>query len=227
MLPGVTPNLARAIEHTLLSPAALREDVERLAVEAIEHGFHGVCVNTLHVALAARALAGSGVAVVAVAGFPLGGSVAGAVAHEAGLAATDGASEVDIVLPLTFALARDFRGVRDHVAQVRAALPGRTLKLILETGSLPDALWADVCEAALDAGVDFLKTSTGFGPRGATVADVLRLRELARGRARIKASGGIRTRAFALELLEAGAERLGTSSGLELVGARAAAGAGY
>jgi len=219
----VTPaDLARRIEHTLLRAEATEADVLRLCDEARAHGFHAVCVNACRVALAAEALAGSGVAVCAVAGFPLGATTTATKAAEAAGAVRDGASEVDVVVNLGWLLDGRQGDVAAEVAAVRAAIeavrPDALLKAILETALLPNALKAAAAEAAVRGGAAFVKTSTGMHRAGgATEADVRLLRDAVAGRAGIKASGGIADASFALALVVAGADRLGSSAGPALI----------
>jgi len=209
--------LGRAIEHTLLRASATPADVEQLAREAIEHDFWGVCVNPLHAARARSLLRGSPVRVVCPVGFPLGASVPEVVAREAERALADGADEIDMVIPLGLALGGELDAVTGAVATVRRAVGKQVLKAILETGFFGRSALEAVARAALAGGPDFLKTSTGFGPRGATVEDVELLVRWCSARARVKASGGIRTTREAKALLAAGATRLGTSAGVAIV----------
>jgi deoxyribose-phosphate aldolase len=205
--------LAPLVEHTLLRPEATPDQVDRLCDEAVLHGFFGICVAPLYVARAARRLDGSAPVVVTVVGFPLGASVPAVTAAEAHRAAADGAAELDLVIPIGLALAGDLDAVRRTVAEVREAIPDRVLKVILETGHFAPAALRALARAVLAAGPDLLKTSTGFGPRGASVEDVALLAACGEGRVGVKASGGIRTLALARALVDAGATRLGTSSG--------------
>lgn len=209
--------LADTIEHTLLRSTATPEQIELLCSEALEHGFYGVCVHPIYVALARDVLSGSSVAVVTVVAFPLGCCVPAVAAKEAELGVRDGAHELDLVIPVGLALAGRLDQVRAAVQTVRDAVPNVTLKAILETGCYAPEQLREVCRYVLEARPDFLKTSTGFGPRGASVQDVQLLAECAGGRARIKASGGIRTANAALSLLAAGASRLGTSNSVAIV----------
>lgn len=209
--------LARCIEHTLLAPGVEDAAVLRLCAEAREHGFGAVMVAGVHVALCAAALAESDVAVGSVVGFPLGSATAEVKAFEAARALEAGAAEIDMVLDLG-ALRSGREGdagadVAAVAARVHAA--GGRLKVILETGLLTEPQTRLAARIAEEAGADFLKTSTGFGPRGATVEDVLLLRDAAR--LPVKAAGGIRTLGAARALLEAGAARLGSSSSVAIL----------
>lgn len=211
--------LAPFIDHTLLAPGATPADVERLCAEARAHGFASVCVNGVHVARCAAELAGSPAAVGSVVGFPLGACEPRAKVHAARLALEQGARELDMVLQIGALRARDEALVEHDVAGVVAAAraAGALVKVILETGLLtPDEIVLG-CRLAESAGADFVKTSTGFGPRGASLEDVRLMRASVGPRVRVKASGGIRTLAFARELLAAGAARLGTSASVALV----------
>lgn len=216
--------IAARIDHTLLSPAATATDVERLCREALEHGFATVCVNGAHVARCADTLRGARVGITCVVGFPLGAGDPRAKSHEARLALEAGARELDMVIALGALRAGDRAGVlRDIegvVAAARAA--GGCVKVILETGLLDADEVVLACRLAEEAGADFVKTSTGFGPRGASLEDVRRMRASVSARMGVKASGGIRTPGFARELLDAGATRLGTSASVALVRAAAA-----
>lgn len=209
--------LAKYIDHTLLKPTATPDDIARLCREADEHFFYAVCVNPAFVSTARAALGPSPVRIAAVVGFPLGANTPQVKAAEAALAVSQGASEIDMVIPIGRALAGDWEAVTADVRAVRDAVPGAVLKVILETGYLNEAQVRKAAEAALSGGADFLKTSTGFGPRGATLEDVRLLVEVAAGRAQVKAAGGIRSNEDAWKMIEAGASRLGTSSGVALV----------
>jgi deoxyribose-phosphate aldolase len=212
-------DLAPLIDHTLLRPDAGENDVRKLCAEARTHHLHSVCINPVYVALAARELAGTGVAISAVVGFPLGASLGAIKAAEAQAALADGARELDMVLDLGALKDGYFAQVSADIARVRRAAEGAVLKVILETGLLTEGEKTLAAELALGAGADFVKTSTGFLGTGATVADVALLRRVVGSDAGVKASGGIRTRDQALALVAAGASRLGTSASLTLIGA--------
>lgn len=216
MTPAPT-ELAPYIDHTLLKATATPADIEKLCAEARQHGFKAVCVNPQHVALCVSQLAGSGVLTATVCAFPLGALTPAQKAAEARLSVEAGADEVDMVIAIGAALAGDWDFVRADIRAVREATEGRTLKVILETCYLSDEQKVRAAEAAVDAGADFVKTSTGFGTGGATLADVVLLKKTVGERAQIKASGGIRTREDAEAMIAAGATRLGTSGGVGLV----------
>ncbi|OBA75305.1 deoxyribose-phosphate aldolase [Mycobacterium sp. 1554424.7] len=207
--------LAALIDHTLLKAEATRADVAALVAEAADLGVYAVCVSPSMVPAALEA-AGSGIRVAAVAGFPSGKHLPAVKAHEAALAVAAGAIEIDMVIDVGAALAGDIEAVWSDVAAVRAAAPRAVLKVIVESAVLlahgDGGTLADVCRAAEDAGADFVKTSTGFHPAGgASVDAVAVMAKTVGGRLGIKASGGIRTAADALAMLDAGATRLGLS----------------
>ncbi|OAT80427.1 deoxyribose-phosphate aldolase [Desulfotomaculum copahuensis] len=213
--------LAAMIDHTLLKPTAGTEDIRRLCIEAVRDGFAAVCVNPVHVATAARFLTGSPVAVCTVTGFPLGANTPETKAQEARQAASAGAAEVDMVLNIgalkdgdDALVEADIRGV---VAAIKAVKQDGLVKVILETGYLTEEEKVRACRLAGQAGAHFVKTSTGFGPAGATAADVALLRRSIPAAMGVKAAGGIRTIDQALAMIAAGATRLGTSSGVAIV----------
>ncbi|GLV47055.1 deoxyribose-phosphate aldolase [Thermus sp. LT1-2-5] len=210
-------DLAAHIDHTLLKPTATPEEILKVAEEALEYGFYGLCIPPSYVGFVRERYPHAPFRLVTVVGFPLGYQEKEVKALEASLAYARGAEEIDMVVHLGRALAGDLAYVEEEVRTVRQAVPRAVLKVILETGYFtPEALEA-LAEAAIRGGADFLKTSTGFGPRGASLEDVELLVRVARGRAQVKAAGGIRHRETALKLLAAGASRLGTSSGVALV----------
>lgn len=210
-------NIAKAIDHTLLKADAGSDDIRRLCNEARECGFFSVCVNSSWVPLAAGELAGSGVAVAAVTGFPLGAMSTTAKAFETELAVREGASEIDTVLHVGRLREGDHAYVlQDLQAVVRAAGPA-LVKVIFETCLLTDAQKREACAISLEAGAAFVKTSTGFNSGGATLEDVRLMVAAVNGRAKVKASGGVRDLASAKAMLDAGATRLGTSNGIAIV----------
>jgi deoxyribose-phosphate aldolase len=212
-------SLASRIEHTLLRPDAGSADIDRLCAEALEHRFAAVCVHGAWVRRCAERLSGSGIAVCAVVGFPLGAMRADVKVFEAARALEDGAREIDMVLNLGALKSGDRAQVQAEIAQLTQLChaSGARLKVILETALLSDAEKVCACGIALAAGADFVKTSTGFGGGGATVADVALLRRSVGPTMGIKASGGVRDAEFARALLAAGATRLGTSASVALV----------
>ncbi|MCY4338864.1 MAG: deoxyribose-phosphate aldolase [Gammaproteobacteria bacterium] len=210
-------DIARTIDHTLLAPEATPERVTQLCREAHEHGFYSVCIAPVFVGLAGKELAGSSVQVCTVVGFPTGMSEPEVKAYETGLALRRGADEVDMVMNIGAARAGDWQQVRLDIAQVVARAEDRPVKVILETCLLTDEEKQQACKVCVAAGAAFVKTSTGFSHGGATEADVRLMRAAVGPDLGVKASGGIRDYATACRMLEAGATRLGTSSGLKIV----------
>lgn len=205
--------LAAMVDHTLLKPEATEADVAALVAEAAELGVYAVCVSPSMVPVAVRA---GGPTVASVAGFPSGKHLSAVKAHEAEQAVASGAAEVDMVIDIGAALAGDLEAVRADIAAVRAAAPDAVLKVIVESAVLlsgtDERTLVQVCRAAEDAGADFVKTSTGFHPAGgASVRAVAVMSQTVGGRLGVKASGGIRTAAAAVAMLDAGATRLGLS----------------
>jgi len=203
--------LARLLDATLLTPWATQTEVRAMCEEACALEVTAVCVLPFHVPLAAAITAGTSVSVAAAIAFPSGGASPEAKAVEARDAASSGARELDIVLNLGAIRAGAWDVVEEEITAVRRAAPGRLTKWIVECAALSSEEIRRAVLAVLDGGGDFVKTSTGYGPGGATVSDVRLLRSLA-GPMGVKASGGIRTREFALELRNAGADRIGTSA---------------
>ena len=224
-LPAGPWDLAPLIDHTLLKPEATGVQVEVLCAEALKYGFVSVCINPMWVPLAASLLKGSPVRTCTVVGFPIGASSLRAKAHEAELAVREGAREVDMVLAIGAAKGGDWTAVRRDLEGLRAAVPAPTvLKVILETCLLTDGEKEQASILALEAGLDFVKTSTGFSTGGATEADVALMRRVVGTGMGVKASGGIRTYEGALAMVLAGATRLGLSASVAVVQGGAGAG---
>jgi deoxyribose-phosphate aldolase len=213
----VSVDLRPLIDHTLLAPDATPDRIVRLCREAIENQFATVCVNPVFASLCAKELSGSPVGVCTVVGFPLGANLTEVKVYEALRAVEAGAREIDMVLPIGLLKAGDHAAVARDIAAVVVAAEGRLVKVILETALLTREEKAIGCLLAERAGAAFVKTSTGFGPGGATVEDVRLLRASVGPAMGVKASGGIRTREQAVALVEAGATRLGTSASLAIV----------
>ncbi|MBS3900454.1 MAG: deoxyribose-phosphate aldolase [Dethiobacter sp.] len=204
-----------AIDHTLLKSDATGGEIAQLCAEAKRFSFAAVCVNPWHVANAARLLSGSGVAVAAVAGFPLGATTSTVKVFEAGEAVQNGAQEIDLVMNVAALKEGLLSLVSDEIALVRQVTAGAKLKVILETALLKNEEKRIAARLAVESGADMLKTSTGFFG-GVTEDDIRLLAEAAPGLG-IKASGGIRDAIFALRLLSVGATRLGTSSAVKII----------
>ena len=211
--------IASMIDHTLLKPEATPAQVEKLCAEAAEYHFASVCVNPVYIPLAARLLDGTGVKVCCVVGFPLGAIAPEQKAAEAASCATMGAEELVMVIHVGAAKAGDWALVQRDIAGVVKAAAGRTVKVIIETCLLTDEEKVKACEAAKAAGADFVKTSTGFSTGGATTHDIALMRKTVGPEMGVKASGGIRDYATAMAMIEAGANRIGASAGIEIVAA--------
>ena len=219
-MPDHDRELAFIIDHTCLRPDALPEEIDRLCDEALAFGFRTVCVQPCFVARAAARLAGSSVGIASVIAFPHGAAATDTKVFEVGRALADGATELDVVANLGWIRAGGSAGARltaETDAVVKAAGAGVAVKVILETALFSEAQNEAAARAVMSAAPAFLKTSTGFGPGGATLADVALLRRVAGTRAAVKASGGIRTRDQALAFRAAGADRLGASASVAIV----------
>jgi deoxyribose-phosphate aldolase len=219
--------LAQYIDHTLLAADASREQIATLCREAQEHGFYSVCVNSGQVPYAASLLQGQAVKVCAVVGFPLGAGLSDTKAFEAKQAIAAGAGEIDMVLNIGWLKDGLFEEVRDDIAAVKDACGAVPLKVIFETCLLDDAQKTRAAEICRELNVAFVKTSTGFSRSGATLEDVALMRKVVGQGVGVKASGGVRDYATALAMIEAGATRLGTSSGIAIVTGATASGSGY
>ena len=209
---------AKMIDHTLLKPEASREQVKKLCREAAEYGFHSVCVNSCYVSFCADLLKDSDVKVCTVIGFPLGAMSTAGKAAEAAAAVKDGADELDMVINVGMIKSGDWEYVRRDIEEVVKAAGSRALvKVILETCLLTEDEKRRACRVCRKAGAAFVKTSTGFSTGGATAADVRLMRAEAGDSMGVKASGGIRSLKDAEEMADAGADRIGTSSGIAIV----------
>ena len=212
-------DIAAMIDHTQLKAAATRGQIEALCQEAREHRFASVCVNPCHVARAAELLRGSGVKVCTVIGFPLGANTSEVKAFETRDAVANGAEECDMVVNIGALKDGDIELVESDIRAVVEAAGGATVKVIIETCFLTDEEKVLACQAAARAGADFVKTSTGFGGGGATPDDVALMRGAIPERMQVKAAGGVRAYEDALAMIEAGASRIGASSGVAIVAA--------
>jgi deoxyribose-phosphate aldolase len=216
---GAPPAIAGFIDHTLLQPDATRDQIERLCDEAREHGFAAVCVNPCWVGLCAARLRGCAVAVCAVVGFPFGATTADVKQYETRRVLFDGAREVDMVINIGALKSGDLRTVERDIEAVAGVChdAGALSKVILETALLTDEEKVTACTLAKAGGADFVKTSTGFGPGGATVEDVALMRRIVGPAMGIKASGGVRDLASLQSMVSAGATRIGASAGVRIV----------
>jgi deoxyribose-phosphate aldolase len=214
---GIGTDLGLRIDHTILKPEATAGDVFRVSHEAVHYGFRVVFVPACYAEVVCRALAGTGVQVGIPVGFPLGGQTTTAKVHEAVDGVSRGATILDLVINVSCLKSGDYDRVRDDIAEVVAATPDMEHKVILETCYLTREEKLIACRLALEAGAQYVKTSTGFGPGGATVEDVVLLKHAVGEKAKVKASGGIRDLKTAVAMLEAGADRIGTSAGAAIM----------
>jgi len=211
--------LAKMIDHTLIGPTATKNDVEKLCKEAEKHGFACICVNSAYVPLAMQLLRGTEVKVCSTAGFPFGATLPEVKAFEAKKAVENGASEIDMVINIGALKSRDYEMVKrdiEMVTDVKHSHNDVVVKVIIETGLLTNEEKVVACRLAKEAGADFVKTSTGF-TGGATVEDVRLMRKTVGRDMGVKAAGGIRTLKQALVMIEAGANRIGTSTGVAII----------
>jgi len=211
--------IAAAIDHTLLKPEATTDQVRKLCAEAARHHFASVCINPSYVALAAAALRDSDVPVCTVVGFPLGATPPAVKAYETRQTIEAGATEIDMVINIGALKSGDYRAVYEDIAAVvdQAHAADALVKVIIEAALLTDAEKVASCLLAVAAGADYVKTSTGFGPGGATVADVALMRRVVGPDIGVKAAGGIKTYADARAMIAAGATRIGASAGVGIV----------
>ncbi|ALD20085.1 deoxyribose-phosphate aldolase [Hymenobacter sp. DG25A] len=211
--------LAARIDHTLLRPDATQAQIAQLCAEAAQHRFASVCVPPAFVRYAVEELYGTGVPVCTVVGFPLGYQIAKVKFFEAHQALTDGAREIDVVMNIAAFKSGQLEEVEEELGQLTelCRFKNALLKVIIETALLSEEEIITACQLCAEAGVDFVKTSTGFASRGASVADIVLMRRHLPARIRIKAAGGIRTRTAALALVAAGADRLGSSNSVALL----------
>lgn len=207
--------LASMIDHTLLKPEARRSDIEELCMQTLEYGFASACVNPLWVSLASDLLRDGNPLVCSVVGFPLGASVT--MAHEAAKAVDQGAGELDMVIPVGLLKSGMTAETAEIIGEVVKASSGVPVKVILEACLLTDEEKVLACMLAMDSGASWVKTSTGFGGGGATVADVALMRSVVGDELGVKASGGIGTLEQAISMIEAGAGRLGCSRSIRII----------
>ncbi len=219
--------IASYIDHTLLNAEASKHQVRLLCDEALEHHFYSVCVNSSMITTCREVLRTTKVNICSVVGFPLGALESSIKAFETGRALNLGAHEVDMVLNIGALKSKEYSYLEKEILSVVRAAEGKIVKVILETSLLTDEEKKKACELSVNAGAHFVKTSTGFSTGGATVADIALMKSAVEGRAQVKASGGIRDFKTAAKLIEAGATRLGTSSGVSLVKGQDAASRNY
>ena len=210
-------NYNKMIDHTVLRADTPLETVKRICDEAMEYGFASVCINPCHVAYCADYLKDSNVNVCTVIGFPLGANTSAVKAFETKDAIANGADEIDMVMNIGALKDKNYDLVRDDVKAVVEAANGTLVKVILETCLLTEDEIKKACELCVEAKADYVKTSTGFSTRGATIEDVRIMKEAVHGKAKVKAAGGVRTPEDMVKIVAAGADRIGTSAGCSLV----------
>ena len=210
-------NINRYIDHTLLKADATKERIEKLCSEALEYNFKTVCVNSCWVPLCKDLLKNSEVGVCCVIGFPLGATTTKSKAFEAKEAIDLGADEIDMVINIGKLKDRDLEYVTNDIAQVKKAIGDHVLKVIIETCLLTDEEKIEACKCIKNANADFVKTSTGFSTNGATIYDVKLLKKTVGNELLVKAAGGVKTHQDLLDMIDSGADRIGTSSGVKLI----------
>ena len=210
-------NYNKMIDHTVLKADTPLETVKRICDAAMEYGFASVCINPCHVAYCADYLKDSDVNVCTVIGFPLGANTSAVKAFETKDAIANGADEIDMVMNIGALKDKNYDLVRDDVKAVVEAANGTLVKVILETCLLTEDEIKKACELCVEAKADYVKTSTGFSTRGATIEDVRIMKEAVHGKAKVKAAGGVRTPEDMVKIVAAGADRIGTSAGCSLV----------
>lgn len=220
-------NYANYIDHTLLKMDATETDITKVCQEAIDNHFFSVCVNSSYVPLVSSLLKNSGVKTCCVVGFPLGACLTEAKAYEAKISIEAGADEIDMVINVGFLKSGKKDAVKNDILAVKEACGSTLLKVILETCLLSKDEIVEVCKICAELNVDFVKTSTGFSTGGATVEDVALMRKTVGNEMGVKASGGVRSKETAQAMIEAGATRLGTSSGVAIVSGEKNTQSGY
>lgn len=207
----------KLIDHTVLKQNATLADIEKLCKEAIEFDFMSVCINPAYVSMCADLLKGSDVKVCTVIGFPLGANSTLVKVFETKDAVKNGADEIDMVINVTMLKDKQYNYVFNEIKAIKEACEGKLLKVILETCLLTDEEIVKACELSKEAGADFVKTSTGFSTAGATTHHVALMRKTVGPDIGVKASGGVRTHEDLLAMVEAGANRIGTSAGCKII----------
>jgi deoxyribose-phosphate aldolase len=209
--------LAKYFDHTILKPTAMPEDVKKICEEAKKYNFASVCINPCYVELAVKKLSGSDVMTCTVIGFPLGAETTESKASAAKKAVETGADEIDMVINIGMLKSGDFEYVKNDINSVVKASKGKTVKVIIETCYLTDEEKIRACKLSKTAGARFVKTSTGFGSGGATKEDIALMRKISGSDMKVKASGGIRDLKTALDMIEAGADRIGASASVSIL----------
>ncbi len=209
--------IAKYIDHTNLKPNAKKEDIQKLCEEAKQYGFASVCIHPFYIPLAKQLLAGTEVKVCTVIGFPLGANSGETKLTETKLAIQEGAQEIDMVINVGALVDGLYEYVRNEIEQIKNMCGNKILKVIIETSYLTNEQKIKVCELCVKANADYVKTSTGFSDKGATIEDVKLMKANIKKEMKVKASAGIRTYEDAVKMIEAGASRIGTSAGVKIV----------
>ncbi len=210
-------NINQYIDHTLLKPTALITDIEKLCNEAITHHFYAICINSCYVSYAKTFLGNSPVKIASVIGFPLGANTVKSKIFEANDCINAGATEVDMVLNIGLLKSGSYKLVEEEIFNIKKTIGSNTLKVIFENCFLTNDEKITACKIGLNAGADFIKTSTGFGTGGATVDDIKLMKKTVKDQIKIKASGGIKNLETAKKYLDLGVSRIGTSSGVAIM----------
>ncbi len=210
-------NLSKYIDHTILKPEATNEDIKKICQEAIGYGFKAVCINPVYVKYASEILKDTGVLIATVVGFPLGNNLTKVKELETELAIEDGADEIDMVINIPALKNKEFDLVKRDIQGVVKASKGKEVKVIIETCLLTKEEIIKASEIIVEAGANFVKTSTGFSTGGAEEEDIKLIKSVVKEKAKIKASGGIRSKEKAVKMIEAGADRIGASSSIKIV----------
>lgn len=205
------------IDHTLLKPTATLSDIQKLCQEAIENDFFSVCVNPFWVKEASKLLEGTSVKVCTVIGFPLGANTLESKKNETLIAINDGADEIDMVLNISKVMENDFDYILNEIDELKNSCQNRLLKVIVETSFMNNKQKNEICNIVKKSNADYIKTSTGTTDNGATIEDIKLFKSILGDSKKIKASGGVRTTEFSIELIKAGASRLGTSGGVQII----------
>jgi len=210
-------HLEKYIDHTLLKATASLSEIDELCQQALEYNFYAVCVNGCHIKRCKKILNNSEVKIAAVIGFPLGAMSTKVKVYEAKEYSKQGADEIDMVINIGWLKSGKIDKITSEIKKIKKAIGNKILKVIIETCYLTEEEKKIACQAAVAANADFVKTSTGFGPEGASIADVVLMKLAVDGKAQIKASGGIRDAIAAKEYINLGVSRIGTSSGIKIV----------
>ncbi len=210
-------DIARLIDHTILRPDAVEQDIVKLCNEAIKFDFHSVCIHPSFTRTAKETLFKTHNKIAVVIGFPLGMTLPQVKIYEAMEAVLNGADELDLVINISHAKSNNWKAVEKEISDIITATPESVHKIIIETCYLTDEEKKAACKAVMNAGAEYIKTSTGFGPAGAVIKDVKLIKSITKGKIGIKAAGGIKTLSEAKAFIEAGATRIGTSSGVEIM----------